>query len=389
MSGADRARVAAATCLVLGAGCWHDTEPLASLPEREVELVFTVGTGTSDTSIVFGMVNDAEILADASIVVIDAMSPAIQWFDSSGVWQGRIGRDGSGPGEYRTPTDVAALDDGRVVVWDPGNARLNLYGGDGLPLETVAMPTNTVSATRALFVDRRGRAYIRIQPHGATPGEFGLLQFELATGAVDTVRLFPDHAPAPLVGDPRFEVILPFAPTPTWSVLPDGGFIASERTEYVVRMTDDAGNEVATIRQPYTPAAVEPEEAAAFRDAITSVMRRREAGWRWRGPDIPSVKPAIRSVSVTSDGRILVRPHVQAVRAPGDPAPNRLNWVEPQIYHLYEVDGTPVGAFRLPDSTVLLRVRGNRVVARRERANGEIVVDVYRLQDPVLRSDAR
>src|SRR5690606_8064757 len=68
VSGADRARVAAATCLVLGAGCGHDTEPLASLPEREVELVFTVGTGTSDTSIVFGMVNDAEILADASIV---------------------------------------------------------------------------------------------------------------------------------------------------------------------------------------------------------------------------------------------------------------------------------------------------------------------------------
>src|SRR5690606_17193908 len=249
--------------------------------------------------------------------------------------------------------------------------------------------TNAVSATRGLFVGRRGRAYIRIQPHGATPGEFGLLQFELATGAVDTVRLFPDHAPAPLVGDPRFEVILPFAPTPTWSVLPDGGFIASERTEYVVRVTDDVGNNVATIRRQYLPAAAEPQEAAAFRDLITSVMRRREPGWRWRGPDTPSVNPAVRSLGVTSDGRILARPHVQAVRTPGEPTPGRLNWVEPQVYHLHEIDGAPVGAFRLPDSTVLLRVRGNRVVARRERANGEIVVDVYRLQDPVLRSDAR
>src|SRR5690606_40585738 len=72
-----------------------------------------------------------------------------------------------------------------------------------------------------------------------------------------------------------------------------------------------------------------------------------------------------------------------------EPTPGRLNWVEPQVYHLYEIDGAPVGAFRLPDSTVLLRVRGNRVVARRERANGEIVVDVYRLQDPVLRSEER
>ena len=365
-------------CLVLAPGCAHEAMR-PELPDYSVELQFTVGEGVTDTSVVFGMVGDAGILADRSVLVVDAMTPSVQWFDPDGVWRRQIGRSGSGPGEYRTPSDVAVLDDGRIVVWDPGNARLNLYRTDGSPLESVTVPTNMLSATRSLFVDHADRAYIRIMPRDADAGDFALLRVDLGTGAVDTVRSRWRATPAPLVGDPRWQITVPFAPTLSWSVRRDGGFIVSQRAEYAVLITDSAGNETGSISQPYTPVAVEPGEADAYRDAITSVQRRREPGWRWSGADIPSTKPAIRSIAATADGRILVQPHVQAVERPRDPDRNRVNWTEPQVYHLYEADGTSVGAFRLPERTVLIRVRGDRVLARRERPNGEVVVDQYRL----------
>lgn len=365
-------------CLVLLTACEQE-QPRLEIAEYAVELQFTVGEGVADTSVVFGMVKDAEILADQSVVVVDAMTPSVQWFDSDGVWLGQIGRSGSGPGEYRTPADVAGLADGRIVIWDPGNARLNVYHPDGSSMETVAVPTNMLSGTRSLFVDHEDRAYIRVTPRGADPGEFALLRVDLGTRAVDTVRTQWRYTSAPLVGDPRWRITVPFAPTLAWAILPDGGFIASGRADYTVTITDSAGNETGIISQPYSPVAVEPGEADAYREVITSVQRRREPDWRWSGSDIPAVKPAIRSIHVTSDGRIVVQPHVRAIERPRDPSSNRLNWVEPEIYHLYEADGTPVGAFRLPEKAVLIRIRGNRVVARRERPNGEVVVDQYRL----------
>lgn len=49
--------------------------------------------------------------------------------DGSLAWV--AGREGSGPGELKRPSAIAALPDGGVAVADPGNGRLTLLGRDG------------------------------------------------------------------------------------------------------------------------------------------------------------------------------------------------------------------------------------------------------------------
>ena len=65
------------------------------------------------------------VAPDGRVWVWDDATPALWLLDANGASMRRIGRRGSGPGEYQRVNDLAGARDSNLVMWDEGNARLN------------------------------------------------------------------------------------------------------------------------------------------------------------------------------------------------------------------------------------------------------------------------
>lgn len=175
----------------------------------------------------FGLVNNAKIDPAGGILVLDARPPALHRYAANGAWLGQIGREGQEPGEYRQPSDVAVLEDGRIVLWDPGLARLTVYSADGQPETSHRLPNAMLSATRSMLTDRNGNVYVTapdMQDGLANPV---LVKVDLHTMKQDTVR-----SPWPSQNIPNLMPLnaeIPFWPTDVSTVLSSGEIVASHR----------------------------------------------------------------------------------------------------------------------------------------------------------------
>ena len=63
-----------------------------------------------------------------NVYVFDEQAHHVQVYDSEGVYVETLGGRGEGPGEFSRAEAVALLPDGRLVVRDPGNMRVQVFG---------------------------------------------------------------------------------------------------------------------------------------------------------------------------------------------------------------------------------------------------------------------
>lgn len=126
-------------------------------PEREAELAGAIMRGVRDLAPdrsyrlgsqphlrigaldapeaeVFGSIVAVRADAAGNIFVLDGMAREVRWFDGKGVFRGRAGREGAGPGELRAPGAMAVGSDGLVHVLDPPNLKIATFraGPEGL-----------------------------------------------------------------------------------------------------------------------------------------------------------------------------------------------------------------------------------------------------------------
>jgi hypothetical protein len=105
-------------------------------------LVPELTTGVVDGPPEYTLADVTELLValDGSLFILEYPSlggaPSLRQYDASGKFIRNVGRDGDGPGEYRTPTGLAQLPDGRILLSDVRGNRINVYSASGEPLET-------------------------------------------------------------------------------------------------------------------------------------------------------------------------------------------------------------------------------------------------------------
>lgn len=86
-------------------------------------------------------------------------------YSPSGEFVGVIGPRGKGPGEVDYVTGLAVLPDGRLVAYDPGNRRLNIYSPDGRSIDHWPAPEGRPSYGRnALVATHHGDLYVGLNP---------------------------------------------------------------------------------------------------------------------------------------------------------------------------------------------------------------------------------
>ena len=327
----------------------------------DATLVPEVSVGELDgpEEYLFGSVSSIAVDDDRNVYVLDRQARHVRVFDSEGTYVKTLGRDGEGPGEFKVPIGLA-ISNGRLLVRDPANGRVQLFGLDtGDTEEWKYLPSEYFMNT-PLYTDEQGRIYVDI-----TEEEQRFIVMDSDGTQIDTIS--PPDPPADFDGDQysmsaevesgdrwiSVGAAVPFSPDWYWTVHPAGHFLSALSTAYRINLEQDDG--VLRIERNHTPVAVPDDERNRHEQGILNRMRRWDAGWSWDGPPIPDHKPPFRGLSAGSDGRIWVSLWTEAQQVanedhePTNPESSPFTWVEPLRYDVFEADGTYLGAVIPPE----------------------------------------
>ena len=307
----------------------------------------------------FGSVSAIAVDDDHNVYVLDRQARHVRVFDSEGTYVTTLGRDGEGPGEFKVPIGLAISDD-RLLVRDPANGRVQLFGLETGENEEWKYLPSDVFANTPLYRDDHGRIYVDI-----TEEEHRFIVMDSGGKQIDTISA--PVAPADFDDDQYYMnarvergdrwmsvgATVPFSPDWYWTVHSTGQFLSALSTAYRINLEQDGG--VLRIERNHTPVAVTDDERDRHEQGILNRMRRWDAGWNWDGPAILDHKPPFRGLRAGSDGRIWVSLWTEAQQVanedhdPGNPESPPYTWVEPLRYDVFEADGTYLGAVVPPE----------------------------------------
>jgi hypothetical protein len=333
------------------------------------QLVPQVSIGVFDgpEEYIFGEIVSLAMGPDGKIFVMDRQVPALRVYNPDGSYATTFGREGEGPGEYKQPDGgLNILSDGRVVLRDPGNARLQVYAPDGEPVGAWRARGGFFTSRRMVVDDQdRAHALILLDPEASVSDwRTALVQINPDGTPGDTLEIPDTPWEEPTIEATREDEegkttsmsvnTIPFGPKEHAVLSPRGYFIHGINTEYAINLLRTNAPPL-QIQKVFEPVPVQSgerkeEEAQAIRN-----MRFTDPNWRWSGPPIPDVKPPYDRFFAGDDGSVWVAVSQPGVRVedptfdPSDPQAVADEWREPILFDVFDGDGRYLGAVRTPD----------------------------------------
>jgi hypothetical protein len=350
----------------LGGSVWQDGAELVE------DLV--IGVLEGEEEYMFGRIGPIAPDGAGGVYVFDGQVPALRHYDAQGRYTRTLGRDGSGPGEYRdTALGLAARTDGTVLLQDPRNGRFTVYDGSGAAVDHWPLASGLFTS-RAMYVDTAGHIYARILTgpiERDAPWPIGLLRHSPSGEILDTIPS------PPFSGEPTGEGGI-FGPAKHWDLHPHGYMVVGVSDEYALELRRPEGTlriEKAGARLP-----VHPEERAERVALQEHMVRTRGQSMTATPTAVPRVKPFFRGIYTGDDGTIWVHLHQEGVRrdppadAPDPPpdAPPPILWGEPIVFDVFETDGSYLGEVRVPPRTSLRTYSREEVWATRRGEFDEV-----------------
>ncbi|HEX2167148.1 MAG TPA: 6-bladed beta-propeller [Longimicrobiales bacterium] len=341
--------------------------PTDSAPQWRIDArpELVIGTRGGPATSTFSNITNAFRLADGTIVVGDMDSRQIRMFDSDGAHMRTIGREGGGPGEFRSLWRVWRESD-RILGLD-GSGRIHAFRFDGEYLET-AQPL--VSSSGA-----------RIRPHGflanGVPiGSFLELAPDVPTGrslaagtlvkvmAGDIVPLarYPSHVVIKHPGQRPTHLV--YGPEAVVGVLPDRVCIGYPRA-YEFHCFDEGGRLRTITRRENWPSrtVTEGDREIYFAGIDQANPGERGASYRQQvreTTDFASELPAYgRFVVASETGELWIGPMI-----PQDQTLGLLNVTsdEPTRWSVFSPDGLWLSEIVLPGRFHLTDAGSNYVL---------------------------
>jgi hypothetical protein len=332
---------------------------------RELVEEARIGETEGAEEYTFGSISEILALPDGSVLIFDRLVPALRHYGGDGRLIRTIGRKGAGPGEYEASGGLALLQDGRIAMWDPRNGRIQLYSQDGTAGEMIRLPSGFFS-TRSVWTDASGRIYYRAVLRGneETPRQrpsirTGVGRLTLGESVHDTLPppvedpddlLLSAHSPNDNSFGMRF---VPFSAAPTWTVY-DGGFAFTTDGRYRIVLQRDG--RLMAIEREMESIPVQAAERANHEEVTTFDMRGINPGWSWNGPRIPDTKPFVRSLLPAPDGKLWVQTSAPGVIDSTLIEENRaedkrppLIWTERVTADVFASDGQFLGRVVFPE----------------------------------------
>jgi len=263
---------------------------------------------------------DVAVADDGSVLVADSRPTVVKVYEPTGALRRVIGREGSGPGEFRAAY-LAILGD-TLVVQDPANSRATSFNW-----RTGAMLTERRTACCYHFpigIDAMGHAAVRLMaqsPDSTWQGVQAYVRFPVNGASADTlfVPAGPGENQRPWTvreGDRMvFSTVVPFQPRAFHQVDAGGRFLTGHSSAYVLRRTTNGLDTLALFGRDWTPEPVSPGEKSRLVERRIAEVRQGagadmpEANIRaaFDPSYIPDSRPAYETYAVDRAGRTWVR----------------------------------------------------------------------------------
>ncbi len=362
-------------------GCGSDPPPSASGPATIVDTIgdttivrtlsgsvwgagatlvpeVSIGELEGPEEYLFGVVGSLAADDDLNVYVLDTQAQHVRVFDSAGTYLRTLGGRGEGPGEFRFAEAVALLPDGRLIVRDPGNQCVVVFGSGGDRTGQWGYRAGNMYFGRSpLHTDAAGRTFLSTRDLSREGFRMQIVVLGPDGTPVDTLpEPAIDHDPPTLSAIGNSMIVsreVPFSPEYLWAIHRSGGFLTGFSAEYRIELQRDDG--VLRIERAGDPVPVAEEERVAMRESVEGSMRSTQPDWSWDGPPIPRHKPFFYELVAGRDGRIWVRVATEAHPAdnenhdPENPSSQAVVWREPLRYDVFEPDGTYLGAVAAPE----------------------------------------
>lgn len=339
----------------------------------DAELVeeMRIGTITGPEEYTFGHIQDLAVGNDGSIFVADLHPQSVKQFDHRGRFIRQIGREGQGPGEYRSILGTAALPDGKLAIWGYGNRRISVYDSTGVYLRGVRV-SGAVYASEAFRVDTLGRFYVKVHARPPRLGQegrfgdfmYGYVRLSPEGTVLDTVSLPPENPTGTFMFPTESGNLRPFPIQEVSSLSPFGYLVTGSNERYSFAIRDPNGV-VRVENESFDVTAVQVDERREW-EALREYSERVSGA---SFPTIPRNKPAFRDLSVDVDGRIWVHRYVEAVKRDlppdqrtrsGNLRPS-ITWREPPAFDVYTNQGHFLHCVVLPWGARLSESQGSFV----------------------------
>lgn len=246
----------------------------ASLPAQNVPTRALPAKPDAEFEEPFTQVGAIRELKDGRVIVMDSRDKVVQVVDLRSGATEKIGREGSGPGEYALPLQLLALPGDSSLVFDMLNRRLLVVTPSAKPGGFVTLPSADagrdggrggmvmVGGMTPTASDARGRLYAAAPPLLMTPegpktaDSVAIERWDRATGKRDTVAFLAVPKGAAQVsgggrggrGDVSVRIggsSGPFPEADQWAVAPDGRVAIVHLNPYRVDFVSGGGARIA------------------------------------------------------------------------------------------------------------------------------------------------
>ena len=247
-------------------------------------------------------------LRDGRVLVVDERDATVRLLDFTRGTMSDVGRQGGGPGEYRSPSRLLPMPGDSTLLTDIRQQRSIVIGPDGkagdLLLSGTALADAPSQARAPLALDPRGRLYFQqlsIDPNDPTtlPDSAWLVRWSPTTRKSDTVgrvkipwrdiQIQRENGKVSKVA----VFTVPLMPQDDWTMLRDGRIAVIRTGDYHLELIGPDGAITRGARIPYTPIE------------ITAAERRQGPLWE----KSPKLKPPFDGPSILAapDDRLWIK----------------------------------------------------------------------------------
>ncbi len=345
------------------------TAQVATAPLKwEIDPVPTLAIGSEEieAQTLFD-VRGLRSLSGGGVMLLDAGSQELRFFDSSGQLTHRVGRKGEGPGEFQNPYLVQTLRGDSLLVWDGRLKRFQLFSATGEFVRTISLsgpwPTGSNPPLGAV-----GENMLAVRPEAISQAKrwalgplgrrFDLVWHDPATGNEVSIATFRRALSATIgrSGNLPVSASIPFTTRPYGTVTDSSAMVydgvSAEVREHgvdgevgrIFRVTDG-------IRRPVDAEVI--DGYLQYHLSRNPNRSRREAEDDFNAVPSPDSLPAFRSLLVDEVG-----------------------WIWAEVYHwvrnrqsgrwmIFDPEGRARGILDVPDGLQVLRVGGDFILGVR------------------------